>query len=308
MSRSTLARIKMPALGVRVLTVSFILPTYILFMWLGEAIWGAAVIWSAMMAGYEYFNLMERGGYPTNSKLGMLWIAILIARYSGALDSIPLAMVVTWGMIALLASALFSQRTPFLTWLSTAGGAMYIGSSLALLVPIRQSEAGFWWLIFLIASTFMADTGAYLVGSVFGRHKLWPQLSPKKSWEGLIGALTIGPLCGAGLVHATHQPGFTQPFKTFSAMPLHSHAWFQDITALQASFFAPLPINFAAGLGIAVLIAILGQMGDLAISMWKRHVGVKDTGTLFRGHGGMLDRLDSLLFTTPLVFTFILLL
>lgn len=306
MTASALIRVRMPALGIRALTVALALPSYLVLMWMGEAVWVGAVVWSAIIAGHEYFNLMETGGYPTNSKLGMLWIAILIVRYSGALNNIPLAVVITWGMMALLASALFSRRTPFLTWLSTAGGAMYIGSSLALLVPIRQSEAGFWWLLFLLGSTFMADTGAYLVGSVWGKRKLWPAISPKKSWEGLLGALVIGPLCGMGLAWLSMQAGPSQALLAAAQAPLLQLDWIRDITALNASFFRPLPLSWATALGLGILIGVWGQIGDLAISMWKRHVGAKDTGTLFRGHGGMLDRLDSLLFTAPLVFSFIL--
>ncbi len=307
MSAQTEARIKkIPSLGIRAITVAMAVPTYALFIWMGESIWAGAVIWSAIIAGHEYFNLMESGGYPTNSKLGMLWIAILIARYSGALAQIPLVVIITWGMMALLASALFSRRTPFLTWLSTAGGALYIGSSLALLVPIRQAEAGFWWLVFLLISTFMSDVGAYIIGSLLGTHKLWPKLSPKKSWEGLAGALTVGPLSGLWLVWASRQPGLAQALLNFSELPVMQRDWITNLIALEPIYFVPLPIGLGLGLTLGVLIAIFGQMGDLTISMWKRHVGAKDTGTIFRGHGGMLDRLDSLLFTAPLVFTFVL--
>ena len=306
MSAQTGARIRIPSLGIRAITVALVVPAYALFMWMGESIWAGAVIWSAIIAGHEYFNLMESGGYPTNSKLGMLWIAILIARYSGALAEIPLAVIITWGMMTLLASALFSRRTPFLTWLSTAGGALYIGSSLALLVPIRQTEAGFWWLVFLLISNFMSDVGAYIIGSLFGRHKLWPELSPKKSWEGLAGALIIGPLSGLWLVWASRQPGLAHMLLNFSELPIMQRDWINNLVAIEATYFVPLPISLGLGLGLGVLVALFGQMGDLTISMWKRHVGAKDTGTIFRGHGGMLDRLDSLLFTTPLIFTFIL--
>ncbi len=301
-------RIRIPALGMRLLTVSVALPSYVFLMWAGETFWIAAVVWSAIIAGYEYFNLMEKGGYPTNSKLGMVWIAILIIRYSGAFDTIPLAVVVTWGMIALLASALFSRRTPFLTWLSTAGGAMYIGSSMALLIPIRQHESGFWWLFFVMLSTYMADTGAYLVGSLWGKHKMFPDISPKKSWEGLLGAVTIGPLFGILLILASYQPGWSKALIALSQTPVLSWTGVQTITSLDPFFFAPLPINLWTGLALGMAISLLGQLGDLTISMWKRHVGAKDSGTFFRGHGGMLDRLDSLLFTAPLVYSFILLL
>ncbi len=301
-------RIRIPALGIRLLTVAVAVPSYVFLMWVGETFWIAAVVWSAIIAGYEYFNLMEKGGYPTNSKLGMVWIAILIIRYSGAFDNIPFSVVVTWGMVVLLASALFSRRTPFLTWLSTAGGAMYIGSSMALLIPIRQHESGFWWLFFLMFSTYMADAGAYLVGSLWGKHKMWPDISPKKSWEGLIGSVTVGPLSGLTVILASYQPGWDRALIALSQTPFLSWTGIQTVTSLDPFFFSPMPINLWTGWALAMAISLLGQLGDLTISMWKRHVGAKDSGTFFRGHGGMLDRLDSLLFTAPLVYSFILLL
>ena len=306
MSAQTGARNKFPALGIRTITVALVVPAYALFIWMGESIWVGAVIVSAIIAGHEYFNLMESGGYPTNSKFGMLWISILIASYSGTLAQIPMVVIITWGMMTLLASALFSRRTPFLTWLSTAGGTLYIGSSLALLVPIRQTDAGFWWLAFLLIGTFMSDVGAYIIGSLFGKHKLWPEISPKKSWEGLAGALVIGPLSALWLVWASHQPGLAQVLLNISELPAMQRDWTTNLIAIEPVYFVPLPIGLSVGLAMGILIAMFGQMGDLTISMWKRHVGAKDTGTIFRGHGGMLDRLDSLLFTAPLVFAFIL--
>lgn len=309
MADGSTLRLRRPAgLGIRLLTVCIVVPSYIGLVALGEAIWAAAVVWSAIMAGYEYFNLMEKGGYPTNSKLGMALIAILIVRYSGAFSNIPLAVVITWGMIALLASALFSRRTPFLTWLSTAGGSIYIGSCLALLVPIRQGDAGFWWLMFLMFSTYMSDAGAYLVGSLLGRHKMWPELSPKKTWEGLIGALVLGPLFGLIMIYLSNLTVWSPLMVNLSESLFWQRPWIQEITALDVPSFSPLPISYGMGLVLAVGIALLGQLGDLVVSMWKRHVGTKDSGTLFRGHGGMLDRVDSLLFSTPLVFSLILLL
>lgn len=302
MTATARTRISIPSLGIRTITVALAVPAYVFCIWMGESIWVGAVIWSAILAGYEYFTLMESGGYPTNSKFGMLWIAILIARYSGELAEIPMALFLTWGMIILLASALFSHRTPFLTWLSTAGGVLYIGSTLALLIPIRHAESGFWWLILLLLGTFMSDTGAYIVGSLWGRHKLWPEISPKKSKEGLVGALTVGPLCCLWLVWASKRTGFTNLLERFSELAIMQQPWISNPLALEPQYFLPLPLGLAEGLGIGVLIAAFGQIGDLTISMWKRHLGAKDTGTFFRGHGGMLDRLDSLLFTAPLMF------
>ena len=300
--------IQIPALGVRLLTLALVVPLYMSLIWMGDLIWVAVVVWSAMLACYEYFGLCRQGGYPTNHKFGMLWCAVLIIRFSGAFSGVPLSLVITWGMIVLLASALFSRRTPFLTWLTTASGPMYIGICLALLVPIRQVDSGFWWLVLLMWTTYMADSGAYFVGSLWGRHKLAPEISPRKSWEGLGGALVFGSLMAMIIVLLSQHPGWLSIPQTLPDWPIVRTDWFRSLTSLEAQYFEPLPINLWAGLGVGFLIAVLGQLGDLTISMWKRHVGTKDSGTLFRGHGGMLDRIDSLLFTSPLIYSLILIL
>ena len=131
------------------------------------------------------------------------------------------------------------------------------------LIPRMSSKL----LTIFFAIVMMTDTGAYYTGRAFGRHKLAPRVSPGKTVEGAVGglatAIIIGPMC-------------------------------------KLIFFPEIPIAHAMALGAA--IGILGQIGDLAESLLKRGVGVKDSGNLLPGHGGMLDRVDSLLFCAPLLF------
>jgi phosphatidate cytidylyltransferase len=112
--------------------------------------------------------------------------------------------------------------------------------------------------------TWLSDTGAYLVGRSFGKRKLIPLVSPNKTWEGLIG----------GLVAAT-------------------------ITGILCAWLFGLDINLLLAAAVGLIIAVVGVIGDLTESLIKRQAGVKDSGTLIPGHGGMLDRLDALLFTFP---------
>jgi len=127
-------------------------------------------------------------------------------------------------------------------------------------VLLRQLPQGERWLLLTLIGTWLADSGAYFVGSKFGRHKLTPTLSPKKSWEGLLGGVICGPVINAGVAAA------------FGLPPL-------------------------AGAVLGLIGATIGTLGDLSISMIKRQVGAKDSGQLIPGHGGALDRLDSLLFS-----------
>jgi phosphatidate cytidylyltransferase len=160
-------------------------------------------------------------------------------------------------------------------------GAIYIGWTLAHFILMRQIhyplrpnplnvlrlDAGAAWIVLGLAVTFVSDTVAYIVGRSMGRHRMAPYISPKKSWEGSIGGLVGAVLAGILLV------------------PLLG-----------------LPISLAAGALLGGIGSAAGQAGDLAESLLKRQVGVKDSGHLIPGHGGLLDRADSLLFTIPTLY------
>jgi phosphatidate cytidylyltransferase len=146
----------------------------------------------------------------------------------------------------------------------TLFGIFYIGYLLSHVFLIRKMVDGTQWVLFLIATVWAGDISAFLSGSFLGRHKLYPKISPKKTYEGLVGAL-IGSII---------------------------------IALLFAHLFIP-----RLGKGLCILLAIclgiLGQGGDFIESMLKRSAQVKDSGSLIPGHGGMLDRLDSFLFSAP---------
>ncbi len=135
------------------------------------------------------------------------------------------------------------------------------------MVLLRFLPNGFWYVLFGFLVTWAADSAAYFVGVSLGKHKLWPRLSPKKTWEGTIGGFVAAAAAGAFLAGVL-----------------------------------PVGISWLFGGVVGLIAGVLALFGDLSISMIKRQVGVKDTGTFFRGHGGMLDRLDSLLFTLPFIY------
>ncbi|HYF62392.1 MAG TPA: phosphatidate cytidylyltransferase, partial [Herpetosiphonaceae bacterium] len=123
------------------------------------------------------------------------------------------------------------------------------------------------WIFATFAVTWASDTGAYFAGRAFGRNKMSPRLSPKKTWEGFAGGTLASIGAGVGIV------------------------------ALLG-----LPVSPLVGVALGLIGAIGGTLGDLAESMLKRQAGVKDSGNLIPGHGGLLDRVDSLLFTAPLIY------
>ncbi len=153
----------------------------------------------------------------------------------------------------------------------TIFGFFYLGILLSLICFIRDADIHmrFVWLPFIFA--FGSDTGAYFIGSKFGKHKLTPELSPKKSVEGAIGGIASSAILTTiyGCV----------------------------VSSADIGFFNIIIYIFAGAVG-----SVLAQFGDLAASSIKRYVGIKDYGKLMPGHGGVLDRFDSVLFTLPLVY------
>ena len=149
----------------------------------------------------------------------------------------------------------------------TVLGILYVGFLLSHVSLIRLMPEGKAWVLFLIAAVWAGDVAAFVSGSFFGRHKLYPKISPNKTFEGLAGAVAGSVIAASAFAH----------------------------------FFIPgLGIGPAVLLGLGV--GIFGQLGDFTESMFKRSGHVKDSGSLIPGHGGMLDRLDSFLFTAPFLY------
>lgn len=202
-------------------------------------------------------------------------------RLATAAVGIPVLAGAVWlGGIPLLLVALAAAMLAFwelrgllrpfghIPWLlASLVVAVFLGAGLAL----RESDDGLAWLGYAILVTFASDTAAYAIGTLIGRHKLAPTISPSKTWEG-----TIGGIIGAATVSA-------------------AFAVFIELDAL--------PLTTAIALG--AVLSVLGQLGDLAESWLKRKADVKDSGNLLPGHGGILDRLDSLLPILPAVLVYV---
>jgi len=148
-------------------------------------------------------------------------------------------------------------------------GVVYVPLLLSFLIPVRESDAGTTWIVFLLAVIFAGDISAFYVGSYGGRHKLAPAVSPGKTIEGAFGGLAGNLIAGA-------------VFKYF--------------------FFPRM--SWGAAVCFFLSVGVMGQVGDLFESLLKRAADVKDSGTILPGHGGLLDRIDALLFAAPAAYLF----
>jgi phosphatidate cytidylyltransferase len=144
-------------------------------------------------------------------------------------------------------------------------GVLYVFGGWRSAIGLREISAH--WLFFALALNWMGDTAAYCAGRAFGRHMLTPRLSPKKTWEGSVASIAVGAVFGT----------------------LYLPRFVMGVSLLEAG-------------ALSVVANIAGQLGDLVESAFKRGAGVKDSGTLLPGHGGMLDRVDSTLFALPVVY------
>lgn len=254
----------------RLITALTLLPVVAFFIQMGGWWFFACVLVIALLAVWEFIYMMrKRGHQPT------LWLAIGITVLG--LMSLPLqergvAIPVMAGLFMLSLTWQLFQKDSTATvvdWALTIAGAGYIGVGLGHLWGLRLLPDGAAWVWLALFSTWGTDTYAYMVGKKFGRHKFFPRLSPKKTWEGVLGGIVGGVSLGV-LVSSV------------SVVPL------------------------VDGMLVGALIALVDPFGDLSISMMKRYAGVKDSSHLFPGHGGMLDRTDSVIFAVIVSYYYVL--
>ena len=250
----------------RIRSAAILIATVAAAVYAGGLWFFALVAVAASLASYEFVRMMKRGGYRPfwPLSLALIWLLLADARYP------------TWGLLrpTLLGAVILSliwqlfqkdTPTPVADWALTLAGALYIGGLASRFIALRDGPQGIGWMALVLLPTWLGDTAAYFVGLSWGRRKIAPRLSPGKTWEGTIS-------------------GWVVELAT---------------TAIVGRFVG---LSLGQGLLLGALVATAIPFGDLAVSMMKRRVGVKDTSSLIPGHGGMLDRLDSLLFAVAVVY------
>ena len=166
----------------------------------------------------------------------------------------------------------------------------YIAIPMALLVQIRQQPAGAIWTIYTLLAVWAGDIFAYFVGKSLGRHRMSPEISPKKTWEGAVASIVASVIIGTLWIQ--HAPGISSALLRVGLIERRDGMW-----GLEQPSLVPIVL-------LSAIVNIAAQLGDLVESLIKRGAGVKDSGTILPGHGGMLDRIDAMLFAVPVVWAY----
>jgi phosphatidate cytidylyltransferase len=263
-------RLHRSSLWPRVLTAVAGIPLVMLSLWAGEVWW--AVLTAAVAAlGWAEFVRLHALGRLSRSIVAVQLAGLFAVLYWG--DEVLLPILLTfWALAIVFAGAGFFLRSEdpgrgYRTAAALALGAFYLGVPTSILARWRMEYAAWSILAFLLV-IWANDTAAYFVGLAAGRHKLAPRISPGKSWEGAAAGLVAGAIVGGAAA---------------------------DLLQMQPVW----------GLLFGALTTIASQFGDLFESAMKRKAGMKDSGTLLPGHGGILDRFDGILVAAPIAYMLI---
>jgi phosphatidate cytidylyltransferase len=219
---------------------------------------------AVLLAAREYNNIYHQGGYRTSLYILVISVFLLVLfRYLFGFTGSDIVLAFSF-LVAMAFHTIQYEKgieTAPIDFGLTLGGILYFGWMGGYFISIMFLPNGQWWLLLTIFIISFSDSGALFIGSRFGKHKLSPRVSPKKTWEGYFGGILLG-LIGGALIGL----------------------WFHQ--------YVPA-INLTNGLILGFLLSVLTPMGDLGESMIKRQFNIKDSSNLLPGHGGAMDRIDT---------------
>jgi len=270
----------------RILTAIFGVPVLLLIFYYGDYYFLGFVSLIVGLGSSEYFSLIQSKKINSNKIVGIIMCLILpVGAYFGYLF-----FIFIFTLVSVCTLFLSLKKQEISNTIEEAGssflGIVYIGWFLSHAVLIRNIDSskmlpgstehvlnlGFFWIVFVVACTFMNDTGAYFIGRYKGKHKLAPKISPTKTWEGTLSGILLSVVC-----------------------------------AVVVNLIFSHQISYKFALLSGAIIGVTSVIGDLIESMFKRSVSIKDSGGLLPGHGGILDRFDSLILVFPVMYYLILL-
>ncbi|MBN1643898.1 MAG: phosphatidate cytidylyltransferase [Dehalococcoidales bacterium] len=271
-------------LKTRIITSLCGIPIAGVIIWFGEPYLSIFIAAWALLAVLEFYRLTNVSKTSPLAVFGAVWTLLLIAIRNPQLQALVqphfgldllYPLVITAGVVVSLFTllSLKQKQGAFTNWAWTFAGILYVGWLLSYIIGLRGLDDGRNWVFLALFTTFGSDSAAFFTGSAIGKHKFAPNISPHKTWEG-----AIGGLLGAILV------------SLFFLLP------------------TPIQIDFTwwQAVILGLLISIFGQLGDLTESLLKRNTGVKDSGKLIPGHGGLLDRMDSVVFAFIVVYYWVI--
>ena len=267
----------------RILIYALGIPIWLFLIWKGEFYFTLFILICTVLALGEFYSITENNGAQPLRWMGMV-SSVFIADYYYRRPDIILhemqdGVIAIGGIILIIILTciweLFSEKeNPGQNISATLAGILFIPVLLGTAIDLRQFDdwAGTQLTLTLVLAIWACDTVAFILGTLFGTKKIFPSVSPKKSWIGSISGL----VASLGVFIAFHNQG-----------------WLGDYFSLKDAIV------------FGIITGFFGQIGDFLESLLKRDAGVKDSGTLLAGHGGVLDRFDSLIFATPLTYLYV---
>jgi phosphatidate cytidylyltransferase len=261
-------------LAQRLLTAAVGIPIVIAVILIGGHLFTAVACVILGLGALEFVHMAQREErslwQPSAAAItGVAGVVAVTIAAEVAVDEWPPELVAGVGVAMLYVLVRGVPKAATTGWIASIAAILYVGILGSYLVLLRNLDDGGNWVLLAVLSTWGADTCAYAIGKLIGRHKMAPRISPGKTWEGTAGGL-VG---GLAVVVALNWP-------------------------------LDLPVTTGQAVLLGLMLPAVAVLADLGESMLKRGAGVKDTSALVPGHGGFLDRLDSLLFTVPLVYYF----
>lgn len=256
----------------RIITAALGIPVFLYALWVGGLPWALFIGLLTALGCWEIARLLQPSKTTRTPEPlliiggGLLFVWTAYVSPETTTNAWTLPLVCGIALAAFVREIFVSERKPILGVGGTLLGVVYVGGFFSHLILLREGPEGFWVTLAVTLGIWISDSGAYFGGRAYGRRKLLPAVSPNKTWEGALTGLLATCIFGALFAYLA-----------------------TDMTWL-------------AGAVMGLLISVAGQLGDLAASTLKRESGIKDTGGLLPGHGGIIDRFDSLLFAGVVVY------
>ena len=266
-------------LSTRVKAAMVFVPLVLILIYFGGWVFNSFIAVILILAAMEYSQLFKKLGYqPFSPLIGFGVLLVVLQRWflKDLSVGILLTLLIFFSILIALVQYELGVKEAALRFTISLAGILYIGWVGSFFITLRALPEGLGWTLTALPATWLADSGAYFLGRWLGKRKMAPKLSPNKTWAGYLGGLFAGTLSGILLVLLWRSVGFLS---------------------------AGTPLWQGAFLGF--ILAALTPIGDLIISLIKRSAGVKDTGNLIPGHGGILDRIDTWIWAMMLGYYFV---